>query len=71
MAPHHPDPKQAATMTKLYQVMNFQFQVAACFQSLDAAKARVDELRASYADEGFYVVELTVAYSSFPAHSRS
>lgn len=58
-------------MTKLYQVMNFQFQVAACFSSLDAAKAHVDGLRDSYKDEGFYVIELMVAYSSFPAHSQS
>lgn len=58
-------------MTKLYQVINFQFDAVKTFESLDAAKAHVDELRTSFKDEGFYVIELPVAYSSFPAHSRS
>lgn len=53
-------------MSKLCQVMNFQFDMVATFQSFNEAKARVDELRKSYPDEGFYIVELTVAYSSFP-----
>jgi len=58
-------------MTKLYQVINFQFDPVGTFESLEAAKAHVDGLRMSYKDEGFYVVELPIAYSSFPAHARS
>lgn len=58
-------------MSKLYQVINFQFDSVKTFESLDAAKAHVDELRTQFKDEGFYVVELAVAYSSFPAHARS
>lgn len=58
-------------MTKYYQVVNFQHQPVMTFETLEAAKDRVDELRASYADEGFYVIELPVVYSSFPAHARS
>lgn len=58
-------------MTKLYQVINFQFDIVKTFESLEAAKVHVDDLRTSFKDEGFYVVELTVAYSSFPAHARS
>lgn len=57
-------------MTKLYQVINFQFDTVKTFESLDAAKAHVDGLRTSFKDEGFYVVELSVAYSSFPAHAQ-
>jgi len=53
-------------MIKLYQVINFQFDIVATFKSFDAAKARVDELRKSYSNEGFYVIELTIVYSSFP-----
>lgn len=56
-------------MTKLYQVINFQFDTVKTFGSLDAAKAHVDDLRTSFKDEGFYVVELAIAYSSFPAHA--
>jgi hypothetical protein len=58
-------------MTKLYQVINFQFDIVATFKLLEDAKDRVDALRLAYKDEGFYVIELTVAYSSFPANSQS
>lgn len=56
-------------MTKYYQVINFQHQPVKTFESLDAAKNHVQELRAAYADEGFYVIELPVVYSSYPDRS--
>lgn len=58
-------------MTKYYQVFNDQHQPVDTFESLDAAKQRIHELRVAFSNEGFYTVELPVVYSNYPAHSRS
>jgi len=50
-------------MTKLYQIVNLQYQPVGMFETLDGAKAYIDELVKTYQEESFYVIELTVVYS--------
>lgn len=58
------------TVSKVYQVYNWQHQPVKMFENSEQAVLHANNLRMEY-DEGFYVVELTVMYSSFPAHSKS
>lgn len=50
-------------MTKIYQVINYQYQTIpdGYFGTLDAAKNKVWELQKIY-KEGFYVIQLDVAH---------
>lgn len=49
-------------MTKLYQIINFQFDSVRFFKSLEEAKDYITTLQKTYPDEAFYVIELEVAF---------
>lgn len=51
-------------MTEVYQVINFQHQLVMSFKGRHDAINHVKSLRERFPDEGFYVVELSVVYSS-------
>lgn len=49
--------------TKFYQVINFQHQIVGTWKTKEAAKLHITDLRQTYTDEGFYIVELNVVYT--------
>lgn len=49
-------------MTKLYQILNFQFQHVITFDNLDEAKKHLLNLKESFSDK-FYILELNVVCS--------
>lgn len=49
-------------MTQFYQVINFQHQQVKVFKTLSEARQHVNSLRETFPDEGFYIIELQVAY---------
>ncbi len=51
-------------MTKIYQIINFQYQVVQSFPDLEAAKHYIASLAQNYPGENFHVVELAVVYST-------
>lgn len=57
-------------MKTLYQIFNFQHDKVKTVDALEQAMAEVYALRQQFTDEGFYVVELDVVYSSYPAHMK-
>lgn len=51
-------------MNRYYQVVNFQHQSVRTFKFRTDAEKLVSELRTQFPDEGFYIIELNVVYSS-------
>ncbi len=49
-------------MTKLYQILNFQYQHVISFETSDEAKRYLHTLKEAYAEK-FYIVELNIVYS--------
>jgi len=49
-------------MTKLYQIINSQFQYVIAFDNFDEAKKHLLNLKEAFSDK-FYIVELSVVFS--------
>lgn len=51
-------------MSKLYQVLNDQFQPVIIFEDLPKAIQHIDDLQKTYTEEKFCIIELTVVHFS-------